>query len=245
MCLKDLHRDKASAPSSVSTSKTTADPGNVNCTAFNTTDECCDTKLKGACIFLNCTNKENKTHEECHFRNYTISDVCKETSGADRCASSTVSPPTTTAAPGPCQISNMTECCSKKECIYLNCTKAANSSENYAGCISNTPVEKDKVCSNTSVIQNMCNATATTTPAPTTTASTKSDKTTTSSKVTTQSTAGPLKSTPSGQADDGSKQHFDAASFVGGIVLCLGIVAIIFFGCKFYKARTERNYHTL
>ncbi|KAL3881486.1 hypothetical protein ACJMK2_027921 [Sinanodonta woodiana] len=145
----------------------------------------------------------------------------------------------------PCQISNMTECCSKKECIYLNCTKAANSSENYAGCISNTPVEKDKVCSNTSVIQNMCNATATTTPAPTTTASTKSDKTTTSSKVTTQSTAGPLKSTPSGQADDGSKQHFDAASFVGGIVLCLGIVAIIFFGCKFYKARTERNYHTL
>ena len=40
-------------------------------------------------------------------------------------------------------------------------------------------------------------------------------------------------------------RHFDGASFIGGIVLCAGLVAIGFFGLKFYKARTERNYHTL
>lgn len=40
-------------------------------------------------------------------------------------------------------------------------------------------------------------------------------------------------------------QHFDGASFIGGIVLTAGLVAIVFFGMKFYKAKTERNYHTL
>ncbi|XP_014677212.1 PREDICTED: porimin-like isoform X2 [Priapulus caudatus] len=40
-------------------------------------------------------------------------------------------------------------------------------------------------------------------------------------------------------------QNFDVASFVGGIVLALGFLAIAFFGYKFYKSRTERNYQTL
>jgi Multi-glycosylated core protein 24 (MGC-24), sialomucin len=33
--------------------------------------------------------------------------------------------------------------------------------------------------------------------------------------------------------------------FSGGIVLALGCMAISFVAWKFYKARTERNYHTL
>ncbi|PRD30364.1 UNVERIFIED_CONTAM: Sialomucin core protein 24 [Trichonephila clavipes] len=40
-------------------------------------------------------------------------------------------------------------------------------------------------------------------------------------------------------------RHFDAPSFIGGIVLALGLLAIIYVSFKFYKARTERNYHTL
>ncbi|KAK7492994.1 hypothetical protein BaRGS_00015724, partial [Batillaria attramentaria] len=43
----------------------------------------------------------------------------------------------------------------------------------------------------------------------------------------------------------GSGQSFDAASFIGGIVLCAGLVAIGYFGLKFYRARQDRNYHTL
>ncbi|KAM4693094.1 sialomucin core protein 24 [Discoglossus pictus] len=40
------------------------------------------------------------------------------------------------------------------------------------------------------------------------------------------------------------KATFDAASFIGGIVLVLGIQAVIFFIYKFCKAK-DRNYHTL
>ncbi|CAM1291936.1 CD164 (predicted) [Pycnogonum litorale] len=40
-------------------------------------------------------------------------------------------------------------------------------------------------------------------------------------------------------------RRFDAPSFIGGIVLSLGIMAICYVAFKFYKARTERNYHTL
>ncbi|XP_018320919.1 threonine-rich protein isoform X3 [Agrilus planipennis] len=40
-------------------------------------------------------------------------------------------------------------------------------------------------------------------------------------------------------------RHFDGPSFIGGIVLASGLMAIGFVAFKFYKARTERNYHTL
>ena len=40
-------------------------------------------------------------------------------------------------------------------------------------------------------------------------------------------------------------RSFDGASFIGGIVLCAGLIAIGCFGWKFYKAKTERNYQTL
>ncbi|TNN46549.1 Sialomucin core protein 24 [Liparis tanakae] len=40
------------------------------------------------------------------------------------------------------------------------------------------------------------------------------------------------------------KNTFDAASFIGGIVLILGLQAVIFFLYKFCKSK-ERNYHTL
>ena len=51
--------------------------------------------------------------------------------------------------------------------------------------------------------------------------------------------------TAANTGDDAHGQHFDGASFIGGIVLCAGLVAIVFFGMKFYKAKADRNYHTL
>ena len=74
-----------------------------------------------------------------------------------------------------------------------------------------------------------------TTPGP---SPTTSNATTTGTTSTTTGTTTPGKS-------GGSGQSFDGASFVGGIILSLGIVAIIFFGLKFYKARKDQNYHTL
>ncbi|PZC75650.1 hypothetical protein B5X24_HaOG205893 [Helicoverpa armigera] len=38
---------------------------------------------------------------------------------------------------------------------------------------------------------------------------------------------------------------FDGPSFIGGMILTLGLLAIGFMGFKYYKNQTERNYHTL
>uniref|UniRef100_A0A0B6YC54 Uncharacterized protein n=1 Tax=Arion vulgaris TaxID=1028688 RepID=A0A0B6YC54_9EUPU len=81
-----------------------------------------------------------------------------------------------------------------------------------------------------------------TTAAPTTTPSTS----TTASEATPTPASTPESSTSGHKDDDKSSgQHFDAASFIGGIVLCGGLIAIVYFGLKFYKARKEQNYHTL
>ncbi|XP_066287458.1 uncharacterized protein [Branchiostoma lanceolatum] len=57
----------------------------------------------------------------------------------------------------------------------------------------------------------------------------------------------PEKTTPGPSAGPTSSPQmggFDAASFIGGIVLCGGLIALIFFGCKFWKSRSSPNYHT-
>lgn len=48
-----------------------------------------------------------------------------------------------------------------------------------------------------------------------------------------------VKTTPT-PCPDGS--HFDAASFVGGIILCAGLFALGFIGYKIYKSRTSPQY---
>uniref|UniRef100_A0A3Q3WPL5 Uncharacterized protein n=1 Tax=Mola mola TaxID=94237 RepID=A0A3Q3WPL5_MOLML len=50
--------------------------------------------------------------------------------------------------------------------------------------------------------------------------------------------------TPVPPSPEPHKNTFDAASFIGGIVLVLGLQAVIFFLYKFCKSK-DRNYHTL
>ncbi|KAM3932168.1 sialomucin core protein 24 [Leptodactylus fuscus] len=66
-----------------------------------------------------------------------------------------------------------------------------------------------------------------------TTSSTNQTSAVTSSNTTPVPTTSPSK-----------KNTFDAASFIGGIVLVLGVQAVVFFLYKFCKAK-DRNYHTL
>lgn len=40
-------------------------------------------------------------------------------------------------------------------------------------------------------------------------------------------------------------QHFDGASFVGGMILMGGLIAIAYFALKFYRVRKDRSYRTL
>ncbi|XP_062042578.1 sialomucin core protein 24 [Lepus europaeus] len=57
-------------------------------------------------------------------------------------------------------------------------------------------------------------------------------------------TSGAANTTLTPTSSPGRKSTFDAASFIGGIVLVLGVQAVIFFLYKFCKSK-ERNYHTL
>ncbi|XP_026773709.3 sialomucin core protein 24 [Pangasianodon hypophthalmus] len=89
--------------------------------------------------------------------------------------------------------------------------------------------------------------TATTANATTATASTTTASNTTSAPATSTSTASTTTSnatTTSLPPSPQKKSTFDAASFIGGIVLVLGLQAVIFFLYKFCKSK-DRNYHTL
>ncbi|NXC44692.1 MUC24 protein, partial [Penelope pileata] len=86
----------------------------------------------------------------------------------------------------------------------------------------------------TTVHPTTANVTNTTTPAPA--------STTTITSATTTSIPGTNATvTP---APSSRKSTFDAASFIGGIVLVLGLQAVIFFLYKFCRSK-DRNYHTL
>ncbi|ELT96974.1 hypothetical protein CAPTEDRAFT_228924 [Capitella teleta] len=52
-----------------------------------------------------------------------------------------------------------------------------------------------------------------------------------------------IPSDPSTTGNPPSGQTFDAASFIGGIVLAVGVIGIIFLGCKFFRAKSEQSYH--
>lgn len=94
----------------------------------------------------------------------------------------------------------------------------------------------------------MSTAVTTTTTAPTPAPTTHNDTTTTPLPTTVPVTNGTTvqpTTTMSPTAVPPPERHFDTLSFLGGIILTLGCLAICYVGFKFYKARTERNYHTL
>ncbi|XP_006157038.1 sialomucin core protein 24 [Tupaia chinensis] len=84
-------------------------------------------------------------------------------------------------------------------------------------------------------------------PTATPTTSNSTAKTTTHPSPTTSvivTTTGTTNTTLTPTSPPARKSTFDAASFIGGIVLVLGVQAVIFFLYKFCKSK-ERNYHTL
>ncbi|XP_053315017.1 sialomucin core protein 24 [Spea bombifrons] len=91
------------------------------------------------------------------------------------------------------------------------------------------------------------NTTMPVTASPPTSSTPNSTATTTTTNSTATSTTNMTSIAPSTSVSPtapSKKGTFDAASFIGGIVLVLGIQAVIFFLYKFCKAK-DRNYHTL
>lgn len=114
-------------------------------------------------------------------------------------------------------------CGANIECLWSNCSTTI-------GCHNKTFAEQE--CLNVTCSDNSTVATV----APT--QSTNGTSTPTSSTARTNTTT--IFPTP----EPHHNSTFDAASFIGGIVLVLGLQAVIFFLYKFCKSK-DRNYHTL
>ncbi|XP_010012661.1 PREDICTED: sialomucin core protein 24, partial [Nestor notabilis] len=158
---------------------------------------------------------------------------CKWISCEVLSSSPSTSPNATTASPSATTASsNATTASSNATTASSNATTASSNattaSSNATTASSNTTTASSNATTATNV------TTVTTHPPLPTTAITSA--TTTPSIPGTNATVTP--------APSPRKSTFDAASFIGGIVLVLGLQAVVFFLYKFCKSK-DRNYHTL
>ncbi|XP_063757484.1 sialomucin core protein 24 isoform X1 [Eleginops maclovinus] len=149
---------------------------------------------------------------------------------------------------------------SSSDCQWVNCTTTP-----IVGCRNMTLLTKNDTCDNATCLAVPTSATPTT--APTSPVVTSAFSNSSSPEPSTANTTGvpPVIPTHSGNITTDSPSNttrippaptkvgptpaphhntFDAASFIGGIVLVLGLQAVIFFLYKFCKSK-DRNYHTL
>ncbi|XP_075869748.1 sialomucin core protein 24 isoform X2 [Nelusetta ayraudi] len=133
----------------------------------------------------------------------------------------------------PCEQFSKCEDCPARtpsDCQWATCS-------NVTGCVNATLFQASN-CSDVECTGSTANVTVTTV-APTSVNSTNSS--TVSVPTTPATNTSTTAVVPTGQPH---KNTFDAASFIGGIVLVLGLQAVIFFLYKFCKSK-DRNYHTL
>uniref|UniRef100_A0A8C5V600 CD164 molecule n=1 Tax=Microcebus murinus TaxID=30608 RepID=A0A8C5V600_MICMU len=130
----------------------------------------------------------------------------------------TSAPPVTVPVPETCEGRNSCVSCFNASTVNTACFWIECKDQSY--CSHNSTVSDCHVVNTT----NLCSV-PTATPVPTNSTGT--------TNTTLTPTSQPMR-----------KSTFDAASFIGGIVLVLGVQAVIFFLYKFCKSK-ERNYHTL
>ncbi|XP_073672929.1 sialomucin core protein 24 [Garra rufa] len=132
------------------------------------------------------------------------------------------------------------EACGKVEsCQWMKCL-------NNTSCFNSSAVNQTAECVNLN-----CTGPTTAPPVSTTTINGTTNSTTngtttvpTTSVAPTQNSTVTNTTTMSPTTSPSKSSTFDAASFIGGIVLVLGLQAVIFFLYKFCKSK-DRNYHTL
>uniref|UniRef100_A0A8C1DEQ0 CD164 molecule, sialomucin n=1 Tax=Cyprinus carpio carpio TaxID=630221 RepID=A0A8C1DEQ0_CYPCA len=120
-------------------------------------------------------------------------------------------------------------------CQWMMCSGTQN-----ASCVNSSAENQTASC-------NSVNCTASTT-APTT-AVVPTQNSTVTNVTSTSPTRAPTRAptpapTPTPTHSPSKSSTFDGASFIGGIVLVLGLQAVIFFLYKFCRSK-DRNYHTL
>ncbi|XP_066466602.1 sialomucin core protein 24 [Tiliqua scincoides] len=151
---------------------------------------------------------------------------------------------------------NCTSCISQLSCTWYSCNETrnfcANSTANSTDLVNCTHTSHNGSCSVIPTPTPEANKTTTFTPTPGNLTSPTSPKVTPTANATvttppattaSSATKGPEPPKPTAKPSP-HKSTFDAASFIGGIVLVLGLQAVIFFLYKFCKSK-EQNYHTL
>ncbi|XP_023808623.1 sialomucin core protein 24 isoform X1 [Oryzias latipes] len=152
-----------------------------------------------------------------------------------------------------CSSLSCEKCGTTSGCQWANCTAIS-----FFGCVNATFAGENDTCTNASCSafpSTPVPASASSPPTPVPTTASSNSSTTGNSTVGTtfqpaptvnNSTSTPANSTAtnSPSVDPPKTSTFDAASFIGGIVLVLGLQAVIFFLYKFCKSK-DRNYHTL
>ncbi|XP_059211894.1 sialomucin core protein 24 isoform X1 [Centropristis striata] len=181
--------------------------------------------------------------------------------------------PVATASDG-CSSLSCDSCVTNGDCKWVNCTTTPTASCRNETLIGDNETCTDASCNSDVSTQAPAPTTAHVTPPPPTTAPPKpvvttastngstSEPTTATGNVTTPTIApsnhtdipttvaptntstGTVTPKPVVPTAAPHKNTFDAASFIGGIVLVLGLQAVIFFLYKFCKSK-DRNYHTL
>ncbi|NWS33532.1 MUC24 protein, partial [Polioptila caerulea] len=137
------------------------------------------------------------------------------------------------------------KCETEQQCLFSPPANVTTPSSNATVGPSNVTVTPTNVTTASSNVTTASSATTAHTPTANVTNATTPvplPKTTITSATTTPTTAG--SNTTVSPAPVPRKSTFDAASFIGGIVLVLGLQAVIFFLYKFCRSK-DRNYHTL
>ncbi|XP_037014908.2 sialomucin core protein 24 [Artibeus jamaicensis] len=148
---------------------------------------------------------------------------------------STTPVPVTIPVPETCENRNSCISCVNASNTIANTTCFWMECKGKSYCSHNSTVTDCQVVNGT----DFCHA-PTVAPSPTNSTA----KTTTVPSSSTATVPGSTNTTLTPTSQPMRKSTFDAASFIGGIVLVLGVQAVIFFLYKFCKSK-ERNYHTL
>ncbi|XP_071135238.1 sialomucin core protein 24-like [Mytilus edulis] len=190
----------------------------VSCRNFTkNVTECCKHGSDLGCVFVKCTGKDKAPFDGC----YNKTEVtCAPLD--DQCQAHTTEAPTTTSKP--------TTVRPTPEPVFEECQNL----KNVKDCCGNELFKCIFVnCNGTTTkrIYNGCYSTTNQTTIQTECGTTFLDSC---------AAVAPTTAAPS------TDRHFDGASFIGGIVLCAGIILIIFFVLKWYKSRqASSNYHQM
>ncbi|XP_010401350.1 sialomucin core protein 24 isoform X2 [Corvus cornix cornix] len=197
------------------------------CGNFSDCSSCINKTNSEGCQWIKCDGNESNmcVSETAKLAKY---GQCKvETQCSSPAVSSLNNVSSTTVPP-----TNATTASSNATTASSNATTASSHATTASSNVTSNATTTSSATTAHTPIANVTNAT-THAPVP---------KTTMTSATTTPTTAG--SSTTVAPVPVPRKSTFDAASFIGGIVLVLGLQAVIFFLYKFCRSK-DRNYHTL